>query len=109
MPKIQALHDAVQEEARRAEFPVDTPVYDKAGKDPTRPILFAGSLDAPVCVFARDLGKDEVAEGQPLIGAAGRLVRAGIYRARHGQEPPKSDRRLASVLDDVLLTNTVPY
>src|SRR5438094_785196 len=64
---VEALIEAVQDEARRAAFPVDTPVYQKAGKDPTRPILFAGALDAPVCVFARDLGKDEVAVGQPLV------------------------------------------
>ena len=37
-----------------------------------------------MCVFARDLGKDEVAAGQPLIGAGGRLVRAGLYQAGHG-------------------------
>jgi uracil-DNA glycosylase len=100
---------AVQEEAERAGFPVDAPVYRKAGKDPTRPILFAGTLDTPVCVFARDLGKDEVAWGQPLVGAGGRLVRAGVYRACHGTPPPATDRTLESVLDRVLLTNTVPY
>jgi uracil-DNA glycosylase len=109
MPDIETLVDAVQEEARRAEFPVDTPVYHKAGKDPTRPVLFAGSLDAAVCVFARDLGKDEVAVGQPLVGAGGRLVRAGVYQACHGAPPAAADRTLESVLDVVLLTNTVPY
>jgi uracil-DNA glycosylase len=106
---IAELVEAIEREASRAAFPVDTPVYEKAGKDPGTPILFAGSLAAPLCVFGRDLGKDEVAEGQPLIGAGGRLVRAGVYEARHGSPPPKSDRRLESVLDDVLLTNTVPY
>jgi uracil-DNA glycosylase len=109
MSRIQSLLDAVQEEARRAEFPVDAPVYDKAGKDPTRPVLLAGSLEAPVCIFARDLGKDEVAVGQPLVGAGGRLVRAGVYRACHGVPPSPADRTLESVLDAVLLTNTVPY
>lgn len=108
MRTIEALIDAIQVEARRAEFPIDVPVYVKAGKEPTRPILFAGSLDASCCVFARDLGKDEVAEGQPLIGAGGRLVRAGVYEARHGTPPP-SARTLGSVPEDVLLTNTVPY
>jgi uracil-DNA glycosylase len=109
MRTIEQLVEAVRREAIRAEFPVDEPVYRRAGKDPSRPILFAGSLEAPVCVFARDLGKDEVAEGEPLIGAGGRLVREGLYRARHGTEPPRSDRRLESALDDALLTNTVPY
>ena len=109
MDDISQLIEAVQAEAKRAPFPVDTPVYERVEKDPSRPILFAGSLDAPFCVFGRDLGKDEVAEGQPLIGAGGRLVRVGFYVARHGKEPPRSDRRLTTVLDDVLLTNTVPF
>src|SRR5437763_855423 len=98
MRTIRQLIAAVTAEARRAPFPVDTEVYRRAGRDPAVPILFAGALDAPLCVFARDLGKDEVAAGQPLIGAGGRLVRAGLYRAEHGEEPPASDRRLESVL-----------
>jgi uracil-DNA glycosylase len=109
MDDISQLIEAIQDEAKRAPFPVDTPVYERVEKDPSRPILFAGSLDAPFCVFGRDLGKDEVAEGQPLIGAGGRLVRVGFYVARHGKEPPRSDRQLTTVLDDVLLTNTVPF
>jgi uracil-DNA glycosylase len=109
MRTIETLIDAVQAEARRAEFPVDTPVYRKADRDPTRPILFAGALDAPVCVLGRDLGKDEVAVGQPLVGAGGRLVRAGVYEACEGVPPPSSDRRLESTLKHVLLTNTVAY
>jgi uracil-DNA glycosylase len=106
---IDALIEAVAGEARRDTFPVDAPVYHKANKDPLNPILFAGALGAPVCVLGRDLGKDEVMVGQPLVGAAGRLVRAGVYQACHGTPPPPSDRTLESVLDQVLLTNTVPY
>jgi uracil-DNA glycosylase len=109
MRTIDQLIDAIADEARRADFPVDRPVYERAGRDPKRPILLAGSLDAPVCVFARDLGKDEVAEGEPLIGAGGRLVRAGIEQAWRGSPPPRSDRRLESALRYGLLTNTVPY
>src|SRR5689334_4110936 len=109
MPTIERLIDSIQHEARRAEFPIDVPVYERAGKDPTRPILYAGSLDAPVCCFGRDLGKDEVAQGEPLVGAAGRLVRAGIVEAFTGAPPPKSDRRLETALRFALLTNTVPY
>jgi uracil-DNA glycosylase len=109
MRTIEALIEAVQAEARRADFPIDTPVYHKAGRDPTRPILFAGALDAPVCVLARDLGKDEVAVGQPLVGAGGRLVRAGVYEACEGVPAPQSDRRLESILEHVVLTNTVAY
>ncbi len=109
MRTITDLIEDVRQEAMRAEFPVDTAVYEKAGKDPSEPVLFAGSLDAPVCVFGRDLGKDEVAYGQPLIGAGGRLVREGLIRA-FGEEPPmKTDKTLESALKFAILTNTVPY
>jgi uracil-DNA glycosylase len=109
MRTIETLIEAVADEARRAAFPVDTPAYHKASKDPLSPILFAGELDAPACILGRDLGKDEVMVGQPLVGAAGRLVRAGVYTACHGTPPPPPDRTLQSVLGHVLLTNTVPY
>jgi uracil-DNA glycosylase len=106
---LEDLMEDIQHEAQRAEFPVDRPVYEKSARDPSRPILCAGEFDAPVCVFGRDLGRDEVAAGEPLIGAAGRLVRVGICKARHGTVPATSDRRVARALDDALLTNTVPY
>ncbi len=106
---VADLIEAVHREALRAAFPVDEPVYRRVDKDPMRPILFAGALDAAVCVFGRDLGKDEVAEGEPLVGAAGRLVRAGLVEAATGAVPPKSDRRLEAALPLALLTNTVPY
>ena len=109
MRTIEQLIDDVTREARRAPFPVDVEVYRKAGRDPEAPVLFAGSLAAPVCVFGRDLGKDEVAAGQPLIGAGGRLVRSGLYQAEHGEPPPTGDRTLESVLGRALLSNTVPY
>jgi len=109
MRTIEQLIEAVRQEAARSEFPVDAPVYERAGRDPGEPVLYAGSLDAPVCVFARDLGKDEVAAGQPLIGAGGRLVRAGLFREALGAEPPASDKRLEAILPHALLTNTVPY
>ncbi len=109
MRTIEALVAAVRKEAERAEFPVDTPVYEREKRDPLQPVLFAGNLQAPVCVFGRDLGKDEVAVGQPLVGAGGRLVRTGVYQAAFGEEPTKSNRRIEEALEHVLLTNTVPY
>ncbi len=109
MRTIDQLLEAIRGEASRAVFPIDMPVYERAGKNPLDPILFAGSLDAPICVVGRDLGKDEVAAGQPLIGAGGRLVRTGFHQAKYGTSPPITDRTLESVLDRVLLTNTVPY
>jgi uracil-DNA glycosylase len=106
---MDQLLSELEREARRAHFPVDHEVYERCGKDPARPVLFAGSLAAPICVFGRDLGKDEVAAGEPLIGAGGRLVRAGVYEAWHGAAALKSDRRIEAALEHVLLTNTVPY
>jgi uracil-DNA glycosylase len=99
---IERLIADAEAEARREPFPIDEPVYAKAGRDPLRPILFAGALDAPVAILARDLGKDEVAAAQPLIGAGGKLVRRGVVEA-HGGGPPDDALKYA------LLTNTVPF
>lgn len=111
---LDDLIAAVRREADAAEFPIDEPVYKRAGRDPRDPILFAGTPEAPVCFVGRDLGKDEVAAGQPLIGAAGRLVRLGILSAfgeTSGAEEPASarDLPLQGALRHALLTNTVPY
>jgi uracil-DNA glycosylase len=110
---IPALIAAVRREADKAEFPIDEPVYRRAGRDPKHPILFAGDLETPLCIVGRDLGKDEVAAGEPLIGTAGRLVRRGILAA-WGQPkglgvPPEDDPQFRNALYHVLLTNTVPY
>ena len=88
---------------------LDREVYLAAGRDPKVPLLFAGSLAAPVCFFARDLGKDEVALGEPLIGGAGRRVRRAVHRFLSGAEPPEGDKFLRQALGHILLTNTVPY
>lgn len=115
MPResVPELIAAVRREADAADFPIDEPVYCRAGRDPKDPILFAGSLEAPVCFVGRDLGKDEVAAGQPLIGAAGRLVRIGILSAWDDQDVAESrtakERPLQDALEHALLTNTVPY
>ncbi len=97
----------VYTEAQRESFPVDEPVYQQAGLDPLIPILYAGNLESKLCFFARELGKDEVVAQQPLYGAAGKLVRQGLYRAITGKEPSSAD--LSTVLGYVVLTNTVPY
>ena len=108
MSDIETLIAQTQQEAQREDFPIDKPVYKAAKKDPTRPILYAGNLNSNVCFFGRDLGRDEVFAGQPLIGAAGTLVREGLYRAIHHEEA-KGKKDLETVCDRVLLTNTVPY
>jgi uracil-DNA glycosylase len=109
MRTLGELVAAVEAEARREPFPIDEPVYAAAGKDPLGPVLYAGARDAPICSVGRDLGRDEVAAGEPQVGAAGRQVRAGVVRAVTGSDPAKSDRRLEAALDHVLLTNLVPY
>src|SRR5437868_2582000 len=110
---IDRLLAAVRQEADRAEFPIDEPVYRRSGRDPKEPILFAGSLEAPLAIMGRDLGKDEVAAGQPLIGAAGRLVRVGLLQAwddptAHEVSSP-GQPPLQAALKYAVLTNTVPY
>jgi uracil-DNA glycosylase len=87
------LEREIETEARREPFPLDEPVYREADRDPLRPILSAGDLDAPVAFLARDLGAQEVRRGEPLIGPAGAKVRDG----------------LAAAGCRALLTNTVPF
>lgn len=108
MSDIDTLIEQVRQEAEREPFPLDTLVYKAAGKEPTQPVLYAGNLKSEICFFGRDLGRDEVQAGQPLIGAAGSLVRQGFYKAVFGK-PPKTKKDLLSVCDRVLLSNTVPY
>ena len=108
MSDIETLISQVQQEAQREKFPIDVPVYKSAKLEPTCPVLFAGNLQSPLCFFGRDLGRDEVHARQPLIGAAGKLVRQGFYQAIH-QQKATSDRDLQTVCERILLTNTVPY
>lgn len=105
---IKQLIADVQQEAERETFPIDEPVYLAGGLPPTQPILYGGNLESQLCFFARDLGKDEVQARQPLYGAAGILVRRGLYRALYSQEPSQGTD-LSGILEHVLLTNTVPY
>lgn len=108
---IEELCEEIRASARRKEFPIDVPVYERFQKDPFQPILYAGSLTAPVCIFGRDLGKDEVRLGQPLIGAGGKLVRQGLLRAwrTEGSADVGLSGELQDALRYALLTNTVPY
>ncbi|MDJ0661066.1 MAG: uracil-DNA glycosylase family protein [Crocosphaera sp.] len=108
MDEIKTLLEKIRVEAEREPFPIDLPIYEAAGKIPTEPVLYAGNLDSKVCFFGRDLGRDEVAQGQPLIGSAGTMVRKGFYRGMYHQEP-SSPEDLQSICDRALLTNTVPY
>ncbi len=104
---LEKLIIAIQKEAEHKPFPIDIEVYEKVNKNPLTPILYAGSLLAKVGFFARDLGKDEVYKGEPLIGSAGKLVRKGVFRALYNREPKKEE--IEQIKEYILLTNTVPY
>ncbi|WP_017295473.1 uracil-DNA glycosylase family protein [Geminocystis herdmanii] len=108
MSTIENLIEQIQKEAQRAEFPLDIPVYESVKKEPTKPIFYFGNLKSNICFFGRDLGKDEVIAGQPLIGASGTLVRQGFYQAIYG-ENTEDKEKLQSIKDRLILTNTVPY
>ena len=108
MSSIEQLIQQIQVEAEREEFPLDIPIYESAKKNPHHPILYFGNLNSNICFFGRDLGKDEVMAGQPLIGAAGTLVRKGFYQAIY-QEETDDRAKLESIKDRLILTNTVPY
>lgn len=109
MSDLETLIAQVQQEAKRAEFPLDLPVYESAGIEPTEPILYAGNLTSPLCFFGRDLGKDEVYARQPLIGASGTMVRQGFYYAVHKNKALSREDLDNTTIERVLLTNTVPY
>ena len=109
MPDINTLIAQVQQEAEREEFPLDVPVYKAANLEPTQPILYAGNLQSPLCFFGRDLGKDEVMARQPLIGASGTMVRKGFYYSIYQQKAPTRKDLDTTIIDRVLLSNTVPY
>lgn len=108
MTEIKTLIEQVHQEAKKEDFPIDTLIYNEAQKDPLEPILYAGNLASQLCFFGRDLGRDEVYAGQPLIGAAGRMVREGFFQAWQGRKS-HNRQELLSVCDRILLTNTVPY
>jgi uracil-DNA glycosylase len=98
----------VEREARRAPFDVCGDTYAEAERDACRPIVCVGSLDARWCAVGRELGREEVLLGEPLVGMAGRRFRRAFDDALHGGAP-KSERRFERVLDSVLLTNLVPF
>ena len=108
LDSAQPILDAMQAEAERAPFPIDAEIYERAGRNPTTPIAFAGSPKANVCSFGRDLGRDEVRLAQPQVGAAGRQVRLGVLEAA-GIAPDHADKYLEAALEHVFLSNTVPY
>jgi uracil-DNA glycosylase len=105
---LAALLADMAREARRLPFDVCRDTYAAAGRDVAQPILLAGSLTARWCCMGRELGRDEVLLGEPLVGASGRRLRRVVHETLVGPAPA-SERRFARALDHVLLTNLVPY
>jgi uracil-DNA glycosylase len=105
---FRQLLESCRGEARRAPFPVDSEIYTLHSRDPHTPILAAGNLAAPLCIFGRDLGKDEVRHAQPQIGSAGKLVRRGLLTSAGLPDAP-DDPHLEAALQHALLSNTVPF
>jgi uracil-DNA glycosylase len=102
------LAEDVEAEARRAPFDVCLETYAAAKRDPNVPIVCAGSTSARWCAVGRELGREEVHAGEPLVGMGGRRLRRAIHEALVGPAP-KTERAFRGVLDRVLLTNLVPF
>ncbi|MEE2779977.1 MAG: uracil-DNA glycosylase family protein [Myxococcota bacterium] len=94
--------------AAEGEMSIDREVYDTYGQDSLAPLLGGGAVSASVGVFGRDPGRHEIQWMEPLIGAGGQLVRAGVHRALFGCDPPDFDAS-REVSKSVFFSNTVPY
>ncbi len=86
----------------------DLACYAAAGRDPTEAILGEGPPDARLCLFGRDPGAEEVRQGRPFVGAAGRKLRDGLHRALFGR-PAESADELLSAGERVFWANMVPF
>jgi uracil-DNA glycosylase len=104
----KAARDAALRALARELDGVDADVYRRWGRDPTAPILEAGSPDARIGVFGRDPGATEVELGLPFVGAGGQKVRAGLHRALLGGDPPDLAASIAAG-ERVFWANTVPF
>jgi uracil-DNA glycosylase family 4 len=87
---------------------IDNEAYRGDGRDPLEPIIGLGPADAPVALFGRDPGREEVRHGLPFIGAGGQLLRKGLYRHCHGVELPDFQASI-QVGYRYFWANTVPY
>ena len=106
---IDEIEAGICREAAACGLTADAEVYAQCGRDHARPILFAGSLDSRVAFLGRDLGREEVKLGEPLIGGAGRRIRTSLYRCLLDREPESGNRYMHEATSQALLTNTVPF
>jgi uracil-DNA glycosylase len=105
---IESVAADAEREARRAPFDVCAETYRAAGRDPWIPILCAGEPSARWCAVGRELGREEVHAGEPLVGMGGRRLRRALHETLLGPAPA-AERRFAGVLARVFLANLVPF
>lgn len=105
---LAELRAAARAEAALGGMAVDVAVYERYERDPLEPLIGGGNVRAAVGFFGRDPGRDEVRWMEPLIGAAGKLVRAGVHRWKRGHAPPDFEAERA-MGGEVFFSNTVPY
>ncbi len=96
---LAALRKQATALCRKLEMNTDEAVYRSFDRDPRAPLLFGGSLHSQLAFFGRDPGRDEIRLWEPLVGSAGKRVRAEVSKHRPGVDPSKS----------ALYFNTVPY
>lgn len=87
---------------------IDEAVYKAFDKDPLEPIIGLGSAYAPIALFGRDPGREEVRYGEPFIGGGGQLVRRGLYLHLHGADMPDFEASRC-VGEQFFWINTVLY
>ena len=110
-PRLEELVSLARSEAARGAMAIDMEAYERVDRDPMEPLIGGGSVTASVGFFGRDPGRDEVKHMEPLIGAAGQLVRAGVHRALYGCEPPdfEASQALASEVFFSTRSRTNPW
>ena len=105
---LRGLHEMARSEAARGDMSIDVEVYSRFARDPLQALIGGGNTHANLGFFGRDPGRDEIRWMEPLIGAAGKLVRAGVHRWKFGAEPSdiEAERAMSA---EVFFSNTVPY
>ncbi|WP_048307691.1 uracil-DNA glycosylase family protein [Halomonas sp. PR-M31] len=107
MQLSNVLRDAFRREAEHLDG-VDLEAYRQFDKDPLEPVIGLGPKDAPVGIFGRDPGRQEIKHGVPFIGSGGQKVRTPLYEALYGESPADFEATL-EVGRHVFWANTVPY
>ncbi len=107
--ELHNLLKRIRKVAEQTDMPIDKSVYDKCSKDHLEPILYGGTINAGMGVLARDLGKDEVINGEPLIGAGGQKLRRILSEYYTGKVSAKTEVHHKEAMNHIMFTNIVPY